>query len=211
VDEARLLFQDVKRRGFFTTYGDVVELPFDRAEDYCDIRAHHMALQLVSVGLTCKKIYAVCTPSVDGEALWVRSETSRGGRPGRPVVLEWEYHVAIAVDVQNRTGGTAEMVFDPSISPDRPITTGQWLRAMHVESRGRVVRLGESYRQVEQKLQSHWLNARDTTDNGGCPERRTSVFATEAEVTNRPEIDVLGPSLHPRDEPRARRDRAAPP
>lgn len=201
-NEAQLLFRDVSRRGFLTSYGDVVELPFDRAEGNCDLRAHHMALQLISVGLTCKKIYAVCTPSVDGESLWIRSETSRGGRPGQPVEVEWEFHVAVAVDVQSPAGGTTEMVIDPSISPSGPITTGQWLAAMHVRSRERLVRLGESYREVEQKLRVLRPHAPPNVDNGGYPARRTSVFATEPEVVNRPELDPdTGARRYPEDAP----------
>jgi hypothetical protein len=184
--EAQILFDEVKRRGFMTSTGDVQEVPFDQIVTNCTYRAHHMALQLVKAGVPCKRIYAVCAPETDDDYLWVLSETSGHGQPGAAAEILWGYHTAVSVDVREGAD-VKEVVFDPSIAADGPITADQWLAALHV-SPGDVMRLGESHHDVVSALQNMGDIPRN---NEGYPSKRVAVFRTEPEVMDYPSIDPV--------------------
>jgi Glutaminase len=194
VDEARRLFDGVKDREFLSTKGWMEEIPYDQAELYCADRASHIALQLTSVGVACKRIYVVKTLTDGAEGLWVNSTTAPGARPGVPVTLRWDYHVAVAVDVQDAAGTHMEMIFDPAVAPGGPIFLNQWLQAVHADTEApHMNRIGESHQHATERLQQLRMDDPDAPVNRmGYPLGRTWVLATEPEAVNIPKVDSSG-------------------
>jgi hypothetical protein len=200
VGEAQRLFEGVKDREFLSTKGWMEEIPYDQAELYCADRASHIALQLTSVGVACKRIFVVKSLADGAPGLWVNSTTAPGARPGRPVKLRWEYHVAVAVDVQDAAGRPAEMIFDPAVDPAGPILLNQWLQAVHADTEApRMNRIGESHDEATERLQQLHTEDPSRPVNGlGFPLGSTWVLATEPGAVNIPKIDRSGnPQSYP--------------
>lgn len=95
VDEARRFFDGVEAREFDSLRPGRTVLRR---------QASQIALRLTSAGVACKRIFVVKS-LVDGTGgLRVNSTTAPGARPGAPVKLSWDYHVAIAADVRGDAG-----------------------------------------------------------------------------------------------------------
>jgi hypothetical protein len=108
------------------------DIPFDYPVDCCYTRAHVMSRQAESKGLTTQKLWyfdkdwgtqgmnASLRPrKPDGSSVVFPDETGTQ----RPV--QWVYHVAPLIKVQQGDGSIQERVLDPSVS-DRPLSKVEW-------------------------------------------------------------------------------------
>ncbi len=85
-------------------------IPFYFAEDGCFARAHAMRRILNEMGFECNKLflYDNLNPKVNGEC------------------YQWKYHVAILLKVQTSDYKIKEVIIDPSLRPDQPISVREW-------------------------------------------------------------------------------------
>jgi hypothetical protein len=103
--QAQALFEDLARLDY---------IPFDYPRDGCFARAHEMSRIMAERGVASGKVFNTAAPN----ALKVPG-TEFGD-------ITWRYHVAPIVNVTGSDGVTREMVFDPSINKDRPMTITEW-------------------------------------------------------------------------------------
>ena len=199
-EQAENLFEVVKRNRFVTSTGEMQEIPWDQVENGCSERAHLTARLLMSAGVPCRRVFAVCTadPEETDEGLWIESEAAGDGRPGSPARIGFGFHTAVTVQVRRDDGGIDERVFDPSIAPGGPITIGNWLATMHV-AEDEILVLGESHREVVSSLQG----IRNVPQNDeGYPEDHVSVFCLEPEAYHYPQVNpATRAHLNPQDGP----------
>ena len=122
-EEAKKLFQDFSSR---------TDIPFNYPSDCCYARAHAMCRIADSQGITCQKDWVFDkgwgTPGT-------QSSLHPHGQNGKPLLfpdetgvrspVQWVYHVAPLVQVQQPTGEIVPMVLDPSIAKG-PLTRDEW-------------------------------------------------------------------------------------
>jgi hypothetical protein len=187
--EARILFDQIIGNDFFeTTEAGALfhSAPYDYSEAGGEVRAHLIALQLITAGVPCKKIFAV-KPDPFADPLEIHTYTGAESSPESPATVVWErYHVGVVIDAVDDHGRPLELVIDPSIA-DRPVTTAQWLDAMHVLPE-QTRRIGETYQQGVAALKE--LVAYRYTHRWTEPDARavtTLVFTAEPEAYEPPE------------------------
>lgn len=85
-------------------------IPFDYAEDGCFARAHAMRRILNEMGYECMKLffYDNLNPKINGEC------------------YNWKYHVAILLKVHTNNHEIKEVIIDPSLCPDQPVSEQEW-------------------------------------------------------------------------------------
>jgi hypothetical protein len=92
-------------------------IPFDYPVDGCFARAHEMSRVMQEQGIASAKVFNYEAPNR------LRVPGTEFGN------IEWGYHVAPIVNVTGSDGVTREMVFDPSLNRDRPMTIEEWQTA----------------------------------------------------------------------------------
>jgi hypothetical protein len=97
----------------FKQLADDQEIPFNYPKDGCYARAEEMTRLLEKDGITAVKVF------VEGR-LEVQTPHAAGGK------VDWWYHVAPVVLVENSSHQYVPMVIDPSIF-DHPVTTDEWV------------------------------------------------------------------------------------
>jgi hypothetical protein len=103
--QAQALFEELARLDY---------IPFDYPRDGCFARAHEMSRVMAERGVASGKVFNTAAPS----ALKV---------PGTEFgTITWRYHVAPIVNVTGSDGVTRQMVFDPSIDKNGPLTIEDW-------------------------------------------------------------------------------------
>ena len=91
-------------------------LPYGYEEDGCYARALYVAMELAVHQIPSNALFAFATP----------------GRPLQVRGMSWRYHVAPLLWVRGWQPNEPEttMVFDPGVSPGRPLTIDGWLHAI---------------------------------------------------------------------------------
>lgn len=92
------------------------DIAWNYTYDGCYARAHLMAKMFEEEGVVVQKA-------------WARGSLLIPNQGG----ATWGYHVAPAVDVQDKDGNIVKMIIDPSIASG-PVTTQEWLSKMGVKS-----------------------------------------------------------------------------
>ncbi len=90
-------------------------VPFDYIDDGCYARAHLMNESLRQHGINHQKIF------VSGDSLETSNEL---------MDVDWRFHVAPLVFMDDGTGKAVPRVLDPSIS-DRPLTPEDWIKSFN--------------------------------------------------------------------------------
>lgn len=112
------------------------EIPFDYPVDCCYSRAHEMCHIIESKHIQCRKYWLF-------DKDWGTTSMNPSLRPadtkGNPISfpdnsgndrqVNWVYHVAPMVKVENSDGSVEDRIIDPSIS-DKPLTKQEWEKRM---------------------------------------------------------------------------------
>lgn len=122
-DQGDKLFKDLAARK---------DIPFDYPVDCCYTRAHVMAKDAEKTGLKVEKLWYFDKDwgtSKVGASLHPKTATGSPvafpDRTGVEREVQWVYHVAPLIKVQQADGSIEKRVFDPSIS-DHPLSTAEW-------------------------------------------------------------------------------------
>jgi hypothetical protein len=91
------------------------DIAFGYPADGCYARAHLMVQRMQQMGLTPGKVWSFANP----DALHANTPNHPDG------YVNWGYHVAPTVPVQQPDGTVQDMVVDPSMF-DRPVTIDEW-------------------------------------------------------------------------------------
>ena len=101
----------------FAELASLQYIPFDYPVDGCFARAHEMSRIMQEQGIASAKVFNYAAPT---------SLSVPGTEFGN---ITWGYHVAPIVNVTGTDGVTRQMVFDPSLNRDRPMTIEEWQTA----------------------------------------------------------------------------------
>ena len=96
-------------------------MPFDYPPDCCYSRARTMCDIMEKNGFVCKKLW------YEGHLHPVKKDGSGVTFPNPSYPVEWHYHVAPLMKVQQPDGSIQDMILDPSLS-ERPLTVTEWKR-----------------------------------------------------------------------------------
>ncbi|MDD5036983.1 MAG: protein-glutamine glutaminase family protein [Methylococcaceae bacterium] len=98
------------------------DVPFDYPVDCCYARARMMCDMMEKKGFASEKLWSkgnLAAKKADG------TPVTFPDRNGNPQAVQWGYHVAPIVDVEQPGGGVEKRVLDPSLS-DKPLTVDEW-------------------------------------------------------------------------------------
>lgn len=98
------------------------DVPFDYPPDCCYARARVMCDMMEKKGFVSEKLWSkgnLTATKADGNPVTFPN------RSGDPQTVQWGYHVAPIVDVEQPDGGVEKRVLDPSLS-DKPLTVDEW-------------------------------------------------------------------------------------
>jgi uncharacterized Zn-binding protein involved in type VI secretion len=98
------------------------DIAFKFPVDGCYARAHLMDQRMQKLGANPGKVWTFASNASD--PLWVNTPNHPDGK------VEWGYHVAPTIPVQQADGTVKDMVIDPSMF-DRPVTVDEWRDAQH--------------------------------------------------------------------------------
>jgi hypothetical protein len=98
------------------------DIAFQFPVDGCYARAHLMVQRMQQLGADPGKVWTFAGGPSD--PLWVNTPNHPAG------VVEWGYHVAPTIPVQQANGTVQDMVVDPSMF-DRPVSIDEWRNAQH--------------------------------------------------------------------------------
>ena len=135
---AKELFTELAGATFETSSGVQSPIPFHYPVDGCYDRAHVMAQLLTEKGYASEKVFAISRKSGGKPGLRVPTDYADDNMSaGQQPAVQWWYHVAPIIKVQNNKGQVAEMVIDPSMT-NQPITIDQWTGMMSSETFNRM-------------------------------------------------------------------------
>ena len=106
----------------FALLSDQPDIAFKFPVDGCYARAHLMVQRMQKMGLKPGKVWTFASDPSD--PLWVDTPNHPDGK------VEWGYHVAPTIPVENEDGTVQDMVVDPSMF-DHPVTIEEWKDAQH--------------------------------------------------------------------------------
>jgi hypothetical protein len=98
------------------------DVPFDYPPDCCYARARVMCDMMEKKGFASEKLWSkgnLTAKKANGDPVTFPDEF------GNPTVVQWGYHVAPIVNVEQPGGGVEQRVLDPSLS-DKPLTVDEW-------------------------------------------------------------------------------------
>ncbi|UGT65097.1 hypothetical protein LTT61_23155 [Nocardia asteroides] len=98
-------------------------MPFGYLDTGCVQSAHHVALELISLGTEPRKIL------VNGAELMMNQTLPDGS----VTALNWLHHVANLVYTRGRDGKAEWMVWDPAVA-DEPVPSRDWLRTINLDA-----------------------------------------------------------------------------
>jgi uncharacterized Zn-binding protein involved in type VI secretion len=152
VEEAQKMFTDIKNN---------YDIPFAYKNDCCYARADKMSKIFADSNNTIKR--SIVTQKYwyhvsQGEAcLQLKSNTH----------IKWIYHVATVVKVDDGTGKTSAMIFDPSMF-ENPVSVDDWKFGMvnncNKEPKGHFTSSGVFYSSIDEKNYSKEDITDETTD-----------------------------------------------
>lgn len=125
--QAQQLFTEMAGLQFLTTQGQLAPVPYHYPPDGCYARAHLMMQRLTELGYASEKVFAISRTQGGGAGLHVPTPYGPD-TTGQPAV-DWWYHVAPIIRVQQADGSTQQMVLDPSMTSG-PVTISQWTGMM---------------------------------------------------------------------------------
>ncbi|MEV7189618.1 protein-glutamine glutaminase family protein [Kitasatospora sp. NPDC093102] len=134
--EAQHWHEQAARLTFTDDTGETLPIPFDYPDTGCYGRAHAIAKMLHAAGVHSRKVFAV-RDTRHPSGLVVESENAKGAMPGAPEQVNWWYHVAAVVLVDDGAGGHIETVIDPSLGHEA-MPLRAWLAKMGVHSHARI-------------------------------------------------------------------------
>ncbi len=102
---------------------DLPCIPFGYIEDGCFARAHAMRRIINRMGFECHKLFVYGSQKLEEEGkLKAGNDCTR-----------WTFHVAVKLKVK-KNQSVEDVIIDPSLFPDRPVTEKEWLEACHKKS-----------------------------------------------------------------------------
>lgn len=125
--QAQQLFTEMAGLQFLTTRGELAPVPYHYPPDGCYARAHLMMQRLTELGYASEKVFAISRTQGGGAGLHV--PTPYGPDTAGQPAVDWWYHVAPIIQVQQADGTTQQMVIDPSMTSG-PVTISQWTGMM---------------------------------------------------------------------------------
>lgn len=112
-----------KAKELFDMAKEMNDIAWKFKQDGCYARAHLMARRFEEKGIYVDKA-------------WVKGDLIANGKDGSKV--NWNFHVAPVVYVEDENGKVEKMVIDPSIH-DKPVTAIHWAENLSERSKGGVV------------------------------------------------------------------------
>jgi hypothetical protein len=106
----------------FVEFAAAADLALGYPADGCYARTHVMVQQMLARGLAPSKVWAFAASTSD--LLWTEAPDQPLGR------VQWGYHVAPVLVVQDADNNVREAVFDPLLF-DHPASVEDWLDALH--------------------------------------------------------------------------------
>jgi len=135
--DAERLWGELARSAFLSSSGKELPIPYYYPQDGCFARAYAMNEVLEQAGYAAEKVFVVAQkkgPLLDFDpALHVETpygDPTPGTDGGRGV--NWHYHVAPIVMVEQPGGGRKQMVLDPATMKG-PVSMEQWMSNMTPE------------------------------------------------------------------------------
>lgn len=126
-------FQSISNQKAIDLFNELSQLEyieFDYANNFCEDRAHAMALHLQRKGITTAKVWMFVTGIWDNKYPRVL-KVHDPNNINKKNLLTWKYHVAPIVVVQNEEQ-LDTLVLDPALCK-MPVTILDWLEKMNVK------------------------------------------------------------------------------
>ncbi|SDJ55428.1 hypothetical protein SAMN05421871_1251, partial [Actinokineospora alba] len=154
-----------------------VLLTGEYVEDYCDHRAHVWAVKLLSIGVpNVAKVFVAVN-----DGLYIDTPYAYGATESSPGRVAYGHHVAPLFEVEAADGsGPVQLVLDLTVSPDRVLTVGEWLDALHAPRSA-----GDTSRLPVQPLPTHF--------EGALPDGEMRLVAFDPATYSPPWLDDYFP------------------